>query len=206
MVKKDQNFEDFISSVKFDDKPDNDHKAALEKKLLDAYDNRANIKICYKTPEVDVKTQTYLFRIGLAASFILIAALLALMVNSIIKPKESAHQIAATQTQQKTIDVIYENEKKDGTTKTQITDQLKKVWALAHTEDANGLISLMTSNNIAAGVKRYASKYVAEFGNEQTLATLNSYIELNSLTDPNDPLVVAARKLREKLGVDKQQE
>ena len=84
--------------------------------------------------------------------------------------------------------------------KKKLLARVKDIWLMIHNEDAEGLVSVMQSDDIARALRVWAAKYLGQFGDEGTLKLLDETIEQMQITDPNDPLKIAAQKIRKRLG------
>ncbi len=189
MNNDEQKFQDHIDSIRFDDAPDAAHRDKLEKQLLEAYDTRVEYAD-YEEP-----VAVYFRKLAIAAGFLIVAGVLFWGIDRTVISRDPIAQLP----DQPGIQEIIEQENVTGQEKKELLTQIYDVGTLIEQEDTDGLVSVVKTTEFPHTVRTWAAKWLGRFGNEETLAALEEKIHNMNITDPNHPLIQAARQLREKL-------
>ena len=195
MSNDEKKFEDHVNSIRFDDEPNRVSRDKLEKQLLEAYDTQAEYGD-YVEP-----VSVYFRKLAIAAGFLVAAGVLFLAIDStFIGPKDPfAHH-----PEKETIQTIIEEENVSGSEKKKLVAQISDVWDKVTNKDTDGLVAVLETQDTAYAVRKWAAKYLGKFGNEKTLSGLQATIEKLNISDPNNPLVIAADKIRQRLGLSEE--
>ena len=193
MSNDEKKFEEHVNSIRFDDEPTAASRDKLEKQLLEAYDTQAEYG-GYVEP-----VSVYFRKLAVAAGFLVAAGVLFWAIDSaFIGPDKNYF---AGHPEEKAIQKIIEEEKVSGTEKKQLVAQISDVWEKVTNKDTDGLVAVLETRDTAYAVRKWAAKYLGKFGNEATLSGLQATIEKLNISDPNNPLVIAADKIRQRLGL-----
>jgi len=111
----------------------------------------------------------------------------------------------ATHPERETLEQIIEDEQATGAEKKNLIAEMSDIWKMIGNEDADALVSVLGSDSIARSVRAWAAEHLARFGNQDTLDMLDSAILNLNITDPNDPLNVAASEIRKRLNLPQSQ-
>lgn len=188
MTNEEQKFEQYVNSLRFDDEPSQDHRDKLEKKLLEAYDYQQKYG-GYVEP-----VSIYLRKIAIAAGFLIVCGALFWTIDT--------YYIGSSPPYANDPEIKELLEQKDisGHEEKQLLARLNEIWEMIRSKDADALVSVLQSDEITGKVRLWAAKYLGQFGNQQTLTMLEQTIEQMHITDPNHPLMIAAQKIRCRLG------
>ena len=191
-------FEHYVNSLRFDDEPSKDHQDKLEKKLLEAYDHQQKYG-SYVEP-----VSIYLRKLSIAAGFLIACGVLFWAVDKMFITQPHPDFIA-THPERDTLEQIIEDEQATGIEKKNLIAKMNDIWTMICNKDADGLVSVMGSDNIAGSLRLWAAEHLARFGNQDTLDMLEHTILKLNITDPNDPLKVAASEIRKRLNLPETQ-
>ncbi len=191
MTQFDREFEKFVDSLRFDDTPSETHRRQLEKKLMEVWDRRFQDE-----PETAPSGLFYLKRIALAAGFVLAAAVLFVWFD---ESGQAPHTQLAHRPDPQIIEQILNRQSASPTEREQLLAEIQEVWKLIVDEDVQALTTVVLDSHRAESIRLWAGHTVAELGSEQTLAILEQYIEVNTLRNPDDPVVQTASQLRRRL-------
>jgi hypothetical protein len=189
MSNDEQKFEQYVDSLRFDDAPSAAHRDKLEKQLLDAYDTQAEYGD-YVEP-----VAVYFRKLAIAAGFLIVAGVLFWAIDKTFISRDSIAQLP----DQEGIQKILESENATGTEKKKLLTQIHEVGTLIDKQDTEQLVTVVKTQDFAYAVRTWAAKWLGRFGNENTLASLEAKIHSMNITDPDDPLVIAAEKMRQRL-------
>jgi hypothetical protein len=193
MNNDEQKFDHFIDSLRFDDEPSAAHREKLERKLMQAYDNRL------ETEDYVEPVALYFRKLAIAASFLIGAGVLFWVIDaSFIRQDPFARH-----PQKETIRAIIEEEAVTGTEKKQLVAQIGDVWSLISERNQDGLVAVLNASDIAYTVRTWAASCLAKFGDAETLAVIETKIHELNISDPNNPLIIAAEKIRNRLDAAK---
>lgn len=196
MTNDEQKFKQLVDAIRFDDEPSADHREKLERQLLQSYDNHR------ETDGYVEPVALYFRKLGIAASFLIGAGVLFWAIDAaFIRQDPFAHH-----PQKETIHQIIEEEDVTGAEKKQLIAQIRQVWSLISSRDEDGLVAVLNTADIAYTVRSWAATCLAKFAGSDTLQALESQIHQLNVTDPDDPLVIAADKLRARLNVPDSQD
>lgn len=195
MNNDEQKFEQYVDSIRFDDEPRAEHRDKLEKQVLEAYDTQAEYG-GYEEP-----VAVYFRKLAIAACFLIGAGVLFWAIDSMfITPEPFAHH-----PEKEAIQEIIEEENVTGAEKKKLVAQIQDLWTLISNHDTDELVSALNTSDIAYNVRTWAAGYLGKFGNEKTLAAIESKIHSLNITDPNNPLVIAAHQIRQRLNLPKEE-
>ncbi len=205
MNNEEEKFEQFVASIRFDDTPSDTHRDQLEKQLLEAWDEAQaeseaeteadNIVVAPVEP-----TSLYLQRLAIAASFLIICGTLFWGIDKMFIGEQS---YIARHPDRQAIERIIEAENATGVEKKKLLAQIKDVWNLIDSKDSASLVTVLHTDDNAYTVRVWAAKYLGKLGGEDTLEIIETTIDQLGVTDPQDPLMIAADKIRERLGLEK---
>lgn len=196
MNNDEQKFEQFIDSIRFDDEPSAAHREKLERKLMQAYDNQL------ETEGYEEPVALYFRKLAIAASFLIGAGVLFWAIDAtFIRQDPFAHH-----PQKETIRAIIEEEAVSGTEKKQLVAQIRDVWSLISERNQDGLVAVLNASDIAYTVRTWAAGCLAKFGDAETLTIIETKIHELNISDPNNPLIIAAEKIRNRLDTAKPDE
>lgn len=192
MSNDEKKFEEHVNSIRFDDEPSAAHRDTLEKQLLEAYDTQA------ESGDTIEPVSVYFRKLAIAAGFLVAAGILFWTIDSaFIGPKTPfAHH-----PEKETIQKIIEEENVTGAEKKKLIAQISDVWEMITNKDTDGLVAVLEAQDTAYAVRGWAAKCLGKFGNKKTLSSLQTAIEKLTITDPNNPLIIAADKIRQRLGL-----
>ncbi len=193
MSNDEKKFEQYVDSIRFDDEPREGHREQLEQELFDAYDNRD------RYADSDEPTSVYFRKLAIAAGFLIVVGALFWTIDSAFISRDPF----AYHPDKEVIRQILEEENVTGTEKQQLIAKIRTAWTMICNQDANGLTTIVKSPNTAAAVRKWAAGYLARFGDKDSLLKLEETIEKLGITDPNDPRVIAAESIRQRLGLPK---
>lgn len=195
MSNDEKKFKQYVDSIRFDDEPNAAHRDKLEKQILEAYDTQAEYGD-YVEP-----VSVYFRKLAFAAGFLIVAGVLFWAIDSaFISPVPEPF---AGHPEKETIQKIIEEENVTGTEEKKLFAQISDVWDMVAKKDTHGLMAVLETHDTAYAVRSWAAKYLGKFGNEETLGSLEAAIEKLNISDPNNPLVIAAESIRQRLGLDK---
>ena len=196
MSNDEKKFEEHVDSIRFDDESNTAHRDKLEKQLLEAYDTQAEYG-GYVEP-----VSVYFRKLAMAAGFLVAAGILFWAIDAaFIGPKDPfAHH-----PERETIQEIIKEENVTGAEKKKLVAQIRDVWDMATKKDTDSLMAVLETQDTAYAVRGWAAKYLGKFGNETTLSSLQTTIDKLNITDPNNPLVIAADKIRQRLGLTEEE-
>jgi hypothetical protein len=198
MTNEEQKFEHYVNSLRFDDAPSRDHQDKLEKQLLEAYDQRQ--------PAGDLvePVSLYMRKLAMAAGFLIAAGVLFWGIDKVIITQPHPDFIA-NHPERDTLEQIIENEQVTGAEKKNLIAEMSDIWKMIRNQDSDSLVSVLGSDSIARSVRVWAADHLGQFGNKDTLDMLDSAILKLGVTDPNDPLNVAASQIRKRLNLPQSQ-
>ncbi len=195
MSNDEKKFEQYVDSIRFDDQPNAAHRDKLEKQLLDAYDTQQEYGD-YVEP-----VSVYFRKLAVAAGFLVVAGVLFWAIDSaFITPVQDPF---AGHPEEETIQKIFEEENVSGAEKKKLVAQISDVWKMITDKDTDRLMAVLEMQDTAYTVRIWAAKYLGKFGDKKTLSNLEAAIEKLNISDPNNPLVVTADSIRQKLGIPK---
>lgn len=189
MNNDEKKFEQCVNSIRFDDEPSAAHRDKLEKQLLNAYDNLQETE-GYVEP-----VAVYFRKLAFAASFLIVAGVLFWAIDAAFITQDQF----ADHPQKETIHEIIKEENVSGAEKKKLVAQIRDVWSLITHQDKEGLVSVLNTSDIAYTVRKWAANCLAKFGDKKTLAEIEAKIRDMHITDPQDPLNIAAEKIRRRL-------
>lgn len=203
MNNEEEKFEQFVTSIRFDDTPSDAHRDQLEKQLLAAWDETQaetetdtdNLVIGPAEP-----TRLYVRRLAVAASFLIVCGTLFWGIDRMFIGEQS---YMANRDDWPTIKQLIEKENVSGTEKKQLVAQIRNICKMMDNKDSAGLVTALQANENAYTVRVWAAKYLGKRGGEETLERLETAIDKLGVTDPKDPLMIAADKIRDRLGLEK---
>lgn len=182
-------FEGVVKSVRFDDTPSETHRRQLEERVLEAWDRRPQT-------EPAPSGVFYLKRAAIAAGFVVAAGLLYMFWDGdgVVTNGHPAHTPDPQRVEQ-----IYRQENASGAQKLALQREIQEVWKLIAAEDTESLSAVVMDGQATLSVRQWAGETVAKLGDAQTLGALEKHIETQGLTDEEDPAVLTAARLRERL-------
>lgn len=194
MSNEEKKFEHYVNSLRFDDAPSQEHQDKLEKQLLEAYDQRQ--------PAGDTvePVSLYMRKLSIAAGFLIACGILFWGIDKVFITRPHPDFIA-NHPERDTLEQIIENEQATGAEKKNLIAEMSDIWKMIRNEDADALVSVLGSDSIARSVRTWAAEHLAQFGNQDTLDMLDSAILNLGVTDPNDPLKIAASEIRKRLNL-----
>jgi len=193
MTDKDNKFKNYVDSLRFDDEPSKDHRGKLEEQLLEAYDQK-------QYSERVEPVGLYMHKLAMAAGFLIVCGVLFWGVDKMFITKPHPDFIA-NHPDKEALQEIIRKEQVTGTEKKALVASIRDIWDLIEDEDDESLVSVLQTDEIAMSVRTWAARYLGTFGNEETLTLLDNAILKRSVTDPNDPLKIAATKIRKRLNL-----
>lgn len=194
MNNQEKKFQEFVESIQFDDQPSQAHREKLKKQLLEAYDHEQ------KYGDYVEPVSLYLRKLAVAASFLIACGLLFWGIDSMFIGEQN---YVARHPDKEAIEKIIEAENATGEEKKQLLAQIKDIWTMISDQDTDALVSVLETDETAYAVRRWAARYLGKFGGEDTLNVLDATIDHMGITDPENPLVIAADKIRSRLGLPK---
>lgn len=193
-MSEEKKFEQYVNSLRFDDTPSTEHRDKLEKQLLEAYDQRQ------ESGDSVEPVSLYLRKLSIAAGFLIACGVLFWGIDNVFITRPHPDFIANHPERAK-LERIIEEEQVEGIEKKNLIATMSEVWKMIRNQDADGLVSILSSDEIARSVRTWAAEHLGQFGNQQTLDILNGAILKLGITDPNDPLKVAASEIRNRLNL-----
>lgn len=197
MSNDEKKLEEYVDSIRFDDEPTAAGRDKLEKQLLEAYDNQQEVG-GYVEP-----VSVYFRKLAVAAGFLVAAGVLFWAIDSAFIGPDKNH--FAGHPEEETIQKIIEEENVSGSEKKKLIAQISDVWDMVTNKDTDGLVAVLETQDTAYAVRSWAAKYLGKFGNEKALSGLQATIEKLNISDPNNPLVMAADKIRQRLGLPEEE-
>ena len=194
MSNEEKNFQEFVNSIRFEDEPSQAYREKLEKQVLEVYDHEQ------KYGDYVEPVSLYFRKLAIAASFLIVCGLLFWGIDTMFM---SEPDYVAQHPEKEAIEQMIETENATGVEKEQLLTQIKDVWKMICDQDADSLVSVLETDDTAYAVRKWAAKYLGKFGKEDTLAVLDATITHMGITDPENPLVIAADKIRSRLGLPK---
>ncbi|HOK96233.1 MAG TPA: hypothetical protein PK052_08520 [Anaerohalosphaeraceae bacterium] len=188
MTPDEHNFEEFVKTIRFDDQPSSEHRQRLEFQLLQRWENRQK-ETGYIEPAA-----LYLKRLAIAAGILLASSVLFWTIDNLWISRP-----LAVHPDSKMIETILQQEQPSEAEKPHLLAQINHVWHLICRQDSEALVSILQTQETAYAIRCWAAKYLGQFGNEKTLELLNTAIETLHISDSNEPLVLAARTIRQRL-------
>lgn len=182
-------FERYVDSLRFDDEPSAAHREKLEKQLLEAYDTEAEYG------DTIEPVSLYFRKLAIAASFLIGAGVIFWAIDSAFISRDPLAQLPDQQGIQK----ILEAENATGAEKKELLTQILDVGTLIDNQDMDSLVTILKKPDLAYTVRMWAAKWLGKFGNENTLSAIEAKIQSLNITNPQDPLVIAADKIRQRL-------
>lgn len=192
MSNKEEKFKTYVESVRFDDEPTDAHREKLEKKLLEAYDHEQ------KYGDYVEPVGIYLRKLAIAASFLIVCGLLFWGIDSMFIDEQS---YLTQHPEKEAIKQIIKAENVTGQEKVKLLTQINEVWDMIGNQDTDALVAVLETNETAYALRKWAAKYLGKFGGEDTLAVLETTIDHLDVTNPENPLMIAAEKIRQRLGL-----
>ena len=193
MSNDEKKFEQYVDSIRFDDEPNATHRDKLEKQLLEAYDTQAEYGD-YVEP-----VSVYFRKLAFAAGFLVVAGVLFWAIDSAFISRDPLANLPDKQG----IQEIIETENATGAEKKKLLTQIYDVGTLIDNQDTDGLVAVLKTPDTASTVRRWAAKWLGKLGTENTLDMIEAKIQNLNITDPQDPLVIAAESIRQRLGLPK---
>lgn len=195
MSNEDKKFQEFVDSVRFDDTPEAGYRDKLEKQLIEAYDHEQ------KYGDYVEPVSLYMRKLAIAASFLIVCGLLFYGINATFIGEQGG--TFAGHPDEQAIERIIAAEAPKGEEKTQLIAQIKDVWKMISEKDTDSLVAVVETDDMAYGLRKWAAKYLGRFGGQDTLDVLDATIEHLGITDPENPLMLAADDIRTRLGLEK---
>jgi hypothetical protein len=190
MTSDETKFEQYLRTLRFDDQPDSQHRDRLETRLLDAYENR-NEDAVYVEP-----VAIYLKRLALAAGILIACGVFFWTVDTVWISRDST---LARHPDPKAVEKILQQENPTEAEKPHLLAQIDEVWKLIRRQDTEALVSILQTEETAYAIRRWTAKWLGELGNRETLKELETTIESMQLSDSNEPLVIAAQTIRQRV-------
>lgn len=187
MTKDEQNFENYVDSLRFDDEPSKDHQDKLEKQLLQVYDHEQ------KYGDYVEPVTVYFRKLAIAASFLVVCGVLFWAIDTHFI--RSAPPYAADPEIMK----IIEQQPASAQEQKQLMARVNEIWTMISDQDSEALVSVLQADDLGRKVRAWAAKYLGQFGNEKTLTSLEQVIHEMEITDPANPLIVAEQAIRDRL-------
>lgn len=191
MSDEEKKFQQYVDSLRFDDAPSKEHQDKLEKRLLEAYDYQQ--KYGNHVEPVAV----YLRKLAIAAGFLIVCGVLFWGIDKAFITKET--DFIAQHPDKEILEEIIVEEQATGDEKSHLIAKMSDIWDMIRDQDADALVSVLQSDNVARKVRTWAASYLGQFGTERTLAMLEDAIGRLEIADPNDPIRIAASKIRARL-------
>lgn len=198
MSNDEKKFEDYVHSLRFDDAPSQDHQDKLEKQLLEAYDQRQ------ESGDSVEPVSLYLRKLSIAAGFLIACGVLFWGIDKAFITRPHPDFIA-NHPERDTLEQIIEDEQVTGAEKKNLIAEMNDIWKMIRSQDSNTLVSVLGSDDIARSVRAWAAGHLGQFGNQKTLDMLDGAILKLGVTDPNDPLKIAASEIRNRLNLPESQ-
>ena len=195
MSNDEKKFEQYVDSVRFDDEPQAAHRDQLEQDLLDAYDHRDRYADSVEP------TRVYFQKLAIAAGFLIVVGTLFWTIDSAFISRDP--DPFAYHPDKEAIEQILKAENVSGQEEQQLVALILNTWTMISDEDTHGLTSIVKSPDTAGSVRKWAGVYLGKFGNEESLKHIEETIDELGITDPDDPLVMAADSIRHRLGLEK---
>jgi hypothetical protein len=193
MNEEEKKLEAFVNTIRFDDEPSAAHRDKLEKELLEAYDYEQ------KYGDYQEPVSVYFRKFAIAAGFLIVCGVLFWAIDSaVISPEE---QFLAQNPHKEEIEQILVTEDVKGIEKKNLIAQFSEVWDMITDQDAESLVSVLQTSDVSYRVRVWGAKYLGKFGGEDTLVSLEEAIGQLHIDDPNDPLKIAAAKIRKRLNL-----
>jgi hypothetical protein len=197
MTKNENKFEQYVNSLGFDDAPSKEHQDKLEKKVLEAYDYQK------KYGDHVEPVAIYLRKLSIAAGFLIICGVLFWAVDKVFITQET--DFIANHPDKEILQEIIEDEQASGAEKMSLIARMSDIWDMITNKEADALVSVLQTEDLARTVRTWAATYLGKFGTVDTLAMLEDVISRLGISDPNDPLKIAAATIRERLNSEEQQ-
>lgn len=193
MNEEEKQLEAFVNTLRFDDAPDHGHRDKLEKELLEAYDYEQ------KYGDYEEPVSIYFRKFAIAAGFLIICGVMFWAIDSTMITHEPDY--LADHPKKEEIKQILVEEEVTGVEKKHMLAQIKDVWQMIADQDSDSLVSVLETSDVAYNIRAWAAKYLGKFGSAETLASLEHAITAMGIDDPNDPLKMAASKIRKRLNM-----
>ncbi|MHC4551982.1 MAG: hypothetical protein ACYSUT_04335 [Planctomycetota bacterium] len=193
MNNEEQKFQQFVDSVRFEDAPNEAHRDKLEKQVLETWDHEQ------KYGDYVEPVSLYVRKLAIAASFLVVCGLLFYGIESMFIGEQN---YVAHHPEKEAIEQIIESEAATGAEKKQLVAQIKDVWNKISARDTDALVAVVEADETAYALRKWAAKYVGKYGGTETLNALESAIEQMDITNPDNPLMIAADAIRDRLGID----
>jgi len=193
MTDEEKKFEQYVNSLRFEDAPSKEHQDKLEKQLLEAYNQRQ--------PAGDDSVEPvslYLRKLSIAAGFLIACGVLFWGIDKAFITRPHPDFIA-NHPERETLEKIIKDEQATGAAKKNLIAKMSDIWDMIKNKDSDALVSVLGSDNVARSLRTWAAEHLGRFGNKQTLDMLDNTILKLGVTDPNDPLNVAASQIRKRL-------
>lgn len=191
MNNEEEKFKQFVDSVRFDDETNEVHRDKLEKQVLEAWDHEQ------KYGDYVEPVSVYVRKLAVAASFLVVCGLLFYGIELLFIGEQS---YVATHPEKKAIEQIIESEHATGAEKKQLVAQIKDVWNMISDKDTDALVAVVEADEASYALRKWAAKYVGKYGGPETYNTLQSAIDRLGITNPDNPLVIAAEAIHQRLG------
>lgn len=192
-MSEEEKFQHFVDSVRFDDEPSAEHRDRLEEKLLGEYD--AAEPVSYEPEPLKI----YLRKLAVAAGFLIVCGLTFWMVDTAwLRNPDLTYK-----PDPQIVKRILEAENPTEAEKQTLMAQINMVWKMIRDRDTQGLVTTVRSGNVAASVRQWAAEHLGQMGDEQTLEKLEESIDEEQVTNPDDPLNIAADDIRQRLEEEK---
>lgn len=191
MTKEENQFHQYVDSLRFDDEPSKDHQDKLEKQLLEAYDHQRKYG-SYVEP-----VSIYLRKLAAAAGFLIICGILFWGIDRTFITTEP--DFIANHPERDVLEHIIKEEQVIGKEKKNLIAQMKNLWDLIYTQNTEELVAVLQSEDITHTLQDWAAKHLGQLGDQKTLIQLEQSIQDLNIDDPYNPLMTAAQTIRERL-------
>ncbi len=208
MAKDDEKqFEEFLEGVRFDDEPNAAHCDRLEQKLLAARQKQ----LAGSGLGLGDLFKSSFIKFAAAAVIIVVVLVAVLVVITITSQRDQELPIAGREDKPPTIVPKQEPKKEEivAVEKPDITEQdpdaedeklfagFMKIMEMRQSSDIDGLIAALSDETEI--VRIMAANFLADIGDEDSLVVLERLIADENLTSPENPIVQAVQKLRNRL-------
>lgn len=194
MNNEEQKLEAYVNSIQFDDAPRAEHRERLEKRVMQAYETKT------KYGDYQEPVAVYMRKLAFAAGFLIVCGLLFWTLDKAVITDNEPDFIAKHPDKEQLKKIIKE-ENATGVEKKELVARMKDIWEMVKSKDTDALVSVLQTDDFAYNLRLWAAKYLGQLGNQQTLTLLENTIDKMAIDDPNDPLKIAATKIRKKLNL-----
>ena len=195
MTKFDTEFENIVNSIQFDDMPSETHRRQLEQRLVAAYDKRSQ-----QGGHMPPSGVFYIKRVAVAAGFVLAAGLLYYLLDD-LGPAPLTQP--AYMPDAHTVDRLLRQESVTDANRQALLQEIQQVWPLVAAGDVQALTAVIMDARTADSIRLWAADTVVERGTAAMLERLEKHIEAHALTEPDDPVVQTAHRLRQRIAAER---